>query len=302
MTPGPPVEPSREFFRSEYLTASAAALLAYLAVLAIAPVPILEAPLGAFVLLFAPGYAIAALLFPGRPAFPWPVSFAASAGLSVTFNVLLGLLPLARHAGLPPALFASTAFVLTLVALGVRLRGEEGADERIWQVATRALAMPGFSRRQRWGAYGLLAATAVALAFIVFLAGAHPNVHPGVALALSGPGGSLAALPSGGPVGSILAVWVTISNNATPQQFDLNVQSLNLSANPTQFRVVPWTLPLHLANATQSSDAFNLLPDQTYTLNLTFTYAFAGTYAISIYLADAGGTTLRSSAISVEIR
>ncbi|HEV2165598.1 MAG TPA: DUF1616 domain-containing protein [Thermoplasmata archaeon] len=302
MEPGPATEAAREFFRSGYLLASALTLLVYLGVLAIAPTPLLEAPLGLYLLLFAPGYALASLLFPGRISLPWPVYFAFSAGLSVSFNILLGLVPLARHAGLPPALFASAAFLVSLVALAVRLQSEGHGVDRLRKTASGALGMSGFSRGQRGGAYGLLAATAIVLAVIVFLAASHPNVHPGIALALTGPDGTVAALPAGGPIGGVLSVWVTITNNATAQQLVLEVQSLNLSTVQTQFHVVPWTLPLRLANATQSSDAFNLQPDQTYTLNLTFQYSYGGTYSVSVYLADATGTTLRTSAFSVAIR
>ncbi|HEV2429319.1 MAG TPA: DUF1616 domain-containing protein [Thermoplasmata archaeon] len=302
MEPRSSAEPTREFFRARYLLASAAALLVYLAVLAIVPTPWLEAPFGIFLLLLAPGYALASLLFPGASSLHWSIQVALTAGLSVTFNVLLGLLPLALHAGLPPAVFAGAAFILTLWALAVRLRAAEQGAEGLRTIASQAFGLSGFSRRERGGAYALLAATAVVLLLIAYLASTHPNVHPGIALALEGPGGAGTAIPSGGAVGEVLAVWVSITNNASAQPLVLKVQSVNLSAAPAPFHLVPWTQPLRLGNATQSSDAFNLLPDQTYTLNFTFTYTFAGTYAIALDLTDAAGTTLRTAEFSAVIR
>ncbi|HKS59884.1 MAG TPA: DUF1616 domain-containing protein [Thermoplasmata archaeon] len=293
--------PVPDFFRPDYLFLLAGLSLAFLIVSLVAPTPWLELPLGLVTLLIAPGYAVGSLLFRGRPNLPSPASLAIVVGLSVTLNGLLGIGTLEFHAGVPAPFFAGVAFLLSLLALGVRLQSVGPVSGHLRKLIEREFYLPGRTRRQRGATYTLLALIAVVLMVIVYLSLVHPNVHPAVALALAGVGGSVVTLPSEGQVGQVLDLWVTVTNNASAQQLLLVVQSVNESANPVKFNVIAWTLPLHLANATQSSDAFNLQPQQSYTLNLTFSYSYPGTYALSFYLSDSAGTTLRTSALSLQI-
>lgn len=290
-----------EFYRPEYLFVCAGLMIVYLAVVVIAPTPLLEVPLGIAALLFVPGYALGALLFPGRSHLPWSASFAIVTGLSVAGNLFVGLGALALHDGLPPPLFATTAAALSLVALAVRLRDAPQAAGRLRRAVAEIGRMPGFTVGERRAASGLLALTVATLVVIVYLSSVHPNVHPTVTLALEGPGGSVATIPTQGSVNSVMAVWVAVTNGGTTGQLLLSVQSVNLSASPTGFHLVPWSLPLPLANATQSSTAFNLPASQTYVLNLTFSYAYPGLYGIYLSLAETGGPTERTAALTVQI-
>lgn len=290
-----------DFYRPEYLFGCAAAMILYLGVAVIVPTPVLEAPLGLAELLFVPGYAVGAVLFPGRSHLPWSASLAIVAGLSVAINIFLGLGALRLHDGLPPPLFATVASALALVALWVRLRSDPVLATEARQRVADLGRMAGFTAGQRRGAFFLLAATAVVLVAIVYLSSVHPNVHPSETLALEGPGGSVATLPTTGSVRSVLAVWVSVTNGGAAQQLLLNVQSVNLSTNPAGYHLVPWSQPLALGNATQSSTAFNLLAAQTYVLNFTFSYSYPGVYAIYLTLSGAGGATARTAALTVQI-
>lgn len=303
MSAAEPDDGPTDFYRTEYLFACAVAMIVYLGAVVIVPTPLLEVPLGMAELLFIPGYAIGALLFPGRSHLPLAASFAIVAGLSVAINIFLGLGALALHGGLPAPFFATVAAALALLALAVRLRDAPMVAARLRRAVSVLSAMPGFTLGQRRMAFGLLAATAIALAAIVYLSAVHPNVHPAAALALEGPGGSVAALPTQGTVRSVLAVWVSVTSGGASQELQLALQSVNISANPTNgYHVIPWSLPLALGNATQSSTAFNLPASQTYVLNLTFSYSYPGEYAIYLTLADSGGATLRTAALTVQIQ
>lgn len=290
-----------DFYRPEVLLGCAALMVLYLGVVLIAPSPFLDVPLGLAELLFVPGYALGAMLFPGRSYLSWPASLAIVVGLSVSANLFLGLGALAFHSGLPAPFQATAAAALAFLALLVRPHEASSVPRPLRQALAELTALPGFTVGQRRVAFGLLGATAVALALIVVLAGAHPNVHPAIALALEGPGGSVASLPTNGSVHGLLAVWVSVANGGSAQQLLLSVQSVNLSSSPSTYHVVPWTLPLPLANATQSSTAFNLPASQTYVLNLTFTFGYPGLYAVYLTLADTQGTTLRTAALTIAI-
>lgn len=302
MPAGGTEEGPSDFYRPEYLFGCAALMILYLGVVVIVPTPVLQTPLGIAELLIVPGYAVGALVFPGRSQLPWAASFAIVVGLSVSVNIFLGLAALGFHAGLPAPLFATVASALALLALGVRLRQDPLVAGRFGQAVAELGRMPGFTVGQRRAAFGLLGLTTIVLVVIVYLSGVHPNVHPAVALALEGPGGSVASLPTSGAVNSVLAVWVSVTNGANAEQLLLSVQSVNLTSNPAGYHLVPWTLPLALGNATQSSTEFNLLAGQTYVLNLTFAFSYPGLYGVYLTVADTGGATLRTAALTIQIQ
>jgi hypothetical protein len=286
----------------------------------------LRVPLGLFVLLFAPGYGLAAVLFGTRTTLPWTVLFALSVAFSVVVNVLVGVGLLVASAGLPPTVFGLTA-IITL-ALGLFVVISEGFArssvarppstkvQTAWGLLVREFSLPGFSPGQRAIAYSLLLAIFIILGSLAYAASApNPTSHPDVVFAVTGPGGSAANLPrtgtiSGAGFSSPLTAYVTITNNATAQVFQLHVQS-SLSSSATGLQVrTPWSLPLNLSIAplTSGTEWFTFLPLQplqTLTLPVSFVFDQASAaqvpYLVHFILEQSNGVPIRSVGFSVTI-
>ncbi|MCI4365237.1 MAG: DUF1616 domain-containing protein [Thermoplasmata archaeon] len=291
-----------QFFRRSYLFLLTVLVAVYTAVVIVYPTPWVDLPLGLLTLLFVPGYAIGALAFGARPRWPWSLTFAVVVGLSVAFNVALGLILLALNVGLPAPTFAFVSLILVMVALlvWVATRPTE-TGSRFTNYLREELRLPGHSPSQRALGYALLLGIVLTLAMIVYIASIYPVPPSDLSLGLTGPGGISANLPQNGTINSTLALYIIVGNNATTQQLTLKVLSFIGAVAPNNYTSVNWTQPLLLGNGTVSSVPVNLTPSESLTVHFKFFFLSAGSYILTFVLADPSGHTLRSASWSIAI-
>jgi uncharacterized membrane protein len=291
------------FFRRGYLYLLTVLASIYLGVTLLAPTPWLELPLGLVTLFFTPGYAIGCVTFGARSRWPRSLEFALVVGWSVAWNVALGVVLLVLGFGLPAYALALLAWGLVFaVSLGWTVRPPDVPQGASPSPVAQVLGMSGYSRRQRAGAYVLLAGIVSVFLVILYLASVFPvNTGPALTLSIGGANGSTGTLPTGGPTNTTLEIWVSVQNNATVQEFTLAVQTATVGSSPTSYRSVAWSTPLRLANATQSEQTLNLTSSQATTVPVSFEYPIAGHYALAFLLYDSHGALVRSASWTVLI-
>ena len=318
----PPVAspPEARFYSYGYLAATAALMAVYALVSFFAPHSIIEIPLGLFALLFAPGYALAALLFARQPGLTWIVNLLIVVGLSVVFNVLVGIALLRVGPGLSTwsgALSDLGAALFGLIVFTVR----EAADTQAGPppAVTQDLAGPlralrqrlrlvGYSPGQRAAAVTLLALIVVVLGVIVYVAVAQPHEDLAVSFAMYGPAGTVDSLPSSGTNSSVLGVMLTVSNNGTAQGFQILVVSETVAFPHAPLTTIPWSQPLPLGRATESLLAFTLGGGKNTSMPISFELTSAGNstmsftlYTVSFTLESAAGTPIQSFQLPLNI-
>jgi len=307
MGPGPsaPGPELPQFFRRSILLVVLVLALIYVAVTFLIPTYILELPLGLVVLLFAPGYAIGALVLGPRPRFPWSLTLPLVVGLSVGVNVALGLLLLAAGWGLPATVFAIVSFVLVFSAFFFwPASAGPGAPSRFRPYLRNELSLPGHTPPQKALAYGLLVAIVFVLIAIIYFASVTPSETPQVTLGITGAGGTNLNLPPYGTTGQNLSIWVLIGNNGTYQSLTLVVESTLNNTTAIPYTTVNWTspsVPLPLGNYVKSSDSVLLSPGESVTLKVHFTFAKIGGYLLYFVLEDSSGTMLHESTWAMTI-
>ncbi|MGI0129428.1 MAG: DUF1616 domain-containing protein [Thermoplasmata archaeon] len=277
--------------------------LIYVGVVILTPGSRVRVPLGLVELLFAPGYALGAILFFRRPLLPVAAEFSVSVGLSVVFNVLVGLLLALVGAGVTIDLL--TVADAIPVAVGLIVKVVVSSDRTVTGVGgavARELRLPGVRPAYRPVIYVLLVAALVAFGGVVYLSVAQPPSAPGTSLALYGPDGTTATLPASLTVGEVGLVVVSISNGASNGSISLVVSAVLVGQNGSTLTPVSWAMPLALAPNTTSSLALTSLGyGQSNSQSVTFQFSQPGAYGLSFALRAAGGGPLRGATLSVTV-
>jgi hypothetical protein len=318
--------PGARFYSYGLLCVVVVLLAAYAVVSYVGPHSAVEVPLGLFALLFAPGYAVAAPLFVRQPGLPWTVNLPITVGLSVVINVFVGIALLEVGTGLSTIDTAAADLGIALVGLIAFIARESieapsGPSSTVTQdlsgplrALSQRLRWGGYSRGQRWVGATLLVLILVVFGFIVYVAVAEPHKVQAVSFAIYGPSGTVLSLPSNGTNTSVLAVVLTVTNNATPHGFQLAVLS-ELVAHPnTPPTTISWSQPLPLGRATESVLAFSLGAGRSTTLPVSFVLFAPGTtpevnsttlryslYTVSFTLESATGIQIRSLELPLNI-
>jgi uncharacterized membrane protein len=321
-SPSPP-----RFYSYGYLIVTAGLMAIYCLVTYFRPHSVVEIPLGLFALLFAPGYALAAPLFGRQPGLTWIVNLPITVALSVVFNVLVGIVLLRGGPGLRALDTAVVDLVATLFGLIVFTTREvldpapsppstvgEDLSGPLRVLGQRA-RMSGYSGGQRAVAVTLLVLILLVFGFIVYVAVAEPHKGLAVSLAMSGPGGTVASLPTNGTDSSVLTVVLTVSNGATAQVFEINVTS-ELTAHPNAVpTATTWAAPLSLGRATYSTTTLSFLGvGKNVTVPVSFVLTPAGTvkqspplngfyslYTVSFTLETTTGVAIQSLQLPLNI-
>ncbi|MGA8511183.1 MAG: DUF1616 domain-containing protein [Thermoplasmata archaeon] len=249
--------------------------------------------LGLFVVLVAPGYAVAALLFGRASRLPWTVHFALIVGLTVVIEASVGTLYYFGTPGGQPLnnVLGVMATALCLVATLVQTtRGEVQDLSPISEKFRRWTALPGFSSGQRVAAYSALTAILVIFGAIGVLSTVHPNGGPLLSIAVVGPDGTTTTLPTGGRTNQTLQVIVEVGNDGTPQSLNLTVSSA-LVGGAGGSSSIPWTMPLHLDSGTQSSVTVTLAGGASTMIPISFEFANPGGYSVTFTLQAPSGTS-----------
>ena len=266
-------------------------------------VPWLLIPFGLFVLFAAPGYGAAALLFGRRALSSLAMNLALIVGLSVLINVVVGTVLLVLEISPLAAILGAVDAALCTVATAVQFRRpwEAPLEQRILRVRT-AFELPGFSRPQRAAAYALFAGILLTFAAIGYLSSVPTGGSPDLSLAIVGPDGTTATLPTTGGVNTTISLTVDIGNNASAQSLLLSVSSVLVGQNATSLAAVPWTMPIHLAPNVTSSEVVSLSSDAHSTVGISFQFNASGDYRLLFSLSPTGSSAaLRSVALSLRI-
>ncbi len=266
-------------------------------------VPWLLIPFGLFVLFAAPGYAAAALLFGRRALSSLAMNLALIVGFSVLINVvvgtvllLLGISPLAAILGVVDAALCTVA-----TAVQFRRPWEAPLEQRILRLRT-AFELPGFSRPQRAAAYALLAGILVTFAAIGYLSTVPSGSNSDLSLAIVGPDGTTATLPTTGSVNTSISLTIDVGNNATAQSLVLSVSSVLVGQNATSLAAVPWTMPIQLAPNVTSSEVLSLSSGAHSSEGIVFQFSASGDYRLLFWLSATGSSApLRSVTLSLLI-
>ena len=246
----------------------------------------LTVPLGLLTLLVTPGYGLVAIAVGERPQWPWYFTTVVVVGLSVAFNVLIGLLLVHGDYGLLPLVLAiSSLFVLFLGGVAQFARADSTADARFVTMVRSELGLAGFTAAQRTAAYALLVAIVLVLAGLTYIASVNPREKSDVSLGITGPDGSSTTLPIGFPTMAPTTLVITVGNDNSAQAWILRISTnATLAGNPgvngtvpppfipppVANRSVPWTSPLYLANGIDSETALGVLTsNEVITLNVT---------------------------------
>ena len=300
---------TRRFYYPELLWGNAIAATAYLG-LALAPSGLtssvlapLQVVLGAYLLLFVPGYALGAWMFRRYGEMPRTAHLAIAVGLSAAFNIFAGLAYLAGGVALSPLGLGLPA---TLVAwLGAVLFWPSGhrvrASSELTSQLREAFALPGFTRTQRRVAFALLLAILVVLGETIYVATLTPNDHPSVTLAVTGPDGTAQSLPTAARSNQVYSVLVQIDNNLTHQALTLSLEVSPTNGSVANVTPVAWALPLSLRAGAASSTQVTMLPSATFTLNVTFLFVQDGSFAMDFTLSTVGGSPLRTVSMPITV-
>ncbi|MGA8275963.1 MAG: DUF1616 domain-containing protein [Thermoplasmata archaeon] len=290
-----------QFFRRSYLFLLTLLTGIYAVVVLIAPTPWVDLPLGLLTLLIVPGYAVGALAFGAKPRWPWSLTFALVVGLSVAFNVAMGLILLEFKLGLPAPAFAVVSLVLLLLATVVWIVTQPvESGSRFTAYLGEELRLPGHSPAQQAVGYALLLGIVLVIVLIIYIASIFPAPAAQLSFGITGPGGTSANLPPTGNVSQVLTIYIVIGNNATSQTLLLEVSSAVANSSPS-YTKVKWTQPLPLGNGTSSSEPLNLNASGSMTVHFRFSFLTRATYVLTFILATPSESALLSTSWSVDI-
>lgn len=297
----PDVRPT--IFREGGLIAVFLATLVYVGIVFLTPGSPVRVPFGYLELVFAPGYALGAVLFLRRPLIPPVAEFAVAVGLSVVFNVLIGLALALLGAGLAINWFLLAEIVVAALALAAKLLvGPSARVTGVGSALRREFRLPGVLPRYRRAVYVLFLASVVAIAAVVYLSVVQPSTPASTSLALSGPGGTVASLPTSLRVGEVGLVVVYVANGHSGAPIELVVTALFQGESPTSnLTAVPWSMPLTLSNGTVSSLPLGVGYGQTTTLNVTFAFGETGAFALDFDLEASGGSLLPPASLDLAV-
>lgn len=290
-------------FRESGLIVVFLATLVYVGIVFLTPGSPVRVPFGYFELVFAPGYALGALLFLRRPQIPPVAEFAVAVGLSVVYNVLVGLTLALLGVGLLIDWFLLAEIVVVALALAAKLlAGPSAGVTGAGSLLRREFRLPGVRPEYRRAVYVLFLATVVAIVAVVYLSVIQPPTSPSTSLALSGPGGTAASLPTSLRVGEVGLAVVFVANGHSGAPIELVVTALFQGESPTSnLTAVPWSLPLTLANGTVSSLPLGLAYGQTTTLNVTFAFGETGAFSLGFDLEASGGSLLPPASLNLAV-
>jgi uncharacterized membrane protein len=280
-------------------------------------------PLGLLTLLFTPGYGLLAIGVGERKRWPWYLTFILAVGLSVAFNVAVGLLLLEGHYGLIPLVLAVTAILVVFLGAVVQhTRARAPTDGTFVAAVGAELRLRDFSPAQRVMAYALVVAIIVVLGGLTYIASVNPKETKDVSFGVTGPDGTATSIPTRLNISTDVTLLVTVGNNATAQAWYLYVSAnATLSGNSSQDatvpppavpRAIPWVSPLPLLNGNYSETSLGTLaPNQVLTYSFSFNFtnvtlqanytgplrsSYFTNYTLSLELrAASGGPAVRSA-------
>jgi len=302
-----------QFYRRTYLFILTVLTGVYAVVAVVFPTPWVEVPLGLLTLLFVPGYALGALTFGAQPRWPWSLTFALTVGLSVAFNVAVGLVLLEFNLGLPAPVFAFVALILLMgatLAWVAKQPAESGS--RFTAVVAEELRLPGHSSAQRAVGYALVVGIVLVLVLIIYFASIFPAPTPNLSLALVGPGGTVNNLTRNGTIGNLSSgptyIIDVLVNDSTAQTLNLTLNA-SPNGNATAFtKGPPLTSLLDLAGPTTSSVRLVIGANGTAFQKVHFFFTApvpVGTavihWVLTFVLSGAGGKALRSASWEMTI-
>ena len=291
-------------YDAKLLFAAAAVCIVYLVVELLVGGPA-QVLLGLFVILIAPGYGVAALLFGRGSRFPWGVQVAVIVCLGVVTEASIGVLYfVGAHGTLTLSLLIGVlGYSLCIVASVVQLRrGRLRPLSKVWERIRRAFALPGFTAGQRVAAFALLAAILMTFGTIGYLSTVHPEVQPLLSIAVLGPDGTTTTLPTVVSANQTAAVIVEVGNDGTAQTLNLTVLSELTSSSGSPESIIPWTMPLRLGPAIQSSTAISLAAGASNETTITFAFATPGAYSVTFTLQAPGQSPAVDTVLSETVR
>lgn len=293
-------------FRESGLIVAFLVTLVDVGVVVLAPGSLFRIPLGVFELLFAPGYALGAILFVRRPLLPTPAEFSVAVGLSVVFNVLVGLLLALYGGGLSAAWLAAGDAAVVSVGLVVKVAStDDPAVAGVGAAVARELRLPGIRPSYRPVVYALLVATLVAFGGVVYLGVAQPPAAVPTSLALFGPDGTTATLPTNLTVGEVGLVGVSIVDGDSNGSILLAVSAALANYTTTTFTPVPWSMPLALARNTTSDLSLSIGYGGSTSLNVTFEFSQPSPpgdyYALTFSVQGVGGALLQKATLGLSV-
>ncbi len=294
---------SPTIFRESGLVVVFGLTVLYVAVVLLAPGSVLQIPLGVLELLFAPGYAIAAMVFVRRPLLPPAAEFSVSVGLSVVFNVLIGLLLVLFGAGVEINYLALADVAATLAGLAVyAARGTSPGTHSLSSAIRRELALPSVRPSLRPAVYALLIATLVAFSAVVYVGVSQTSSPPPTSLALLGPTGTTSSVPTALVVGQVGLVMVQVQDGYSPGALGLTAAAALVGVVPHNTST-PWSLPLTLYPGTTSTLALTVTYGGETTVNVTFEFPQPGNYTLTFSLGPmAGGPPLLGTGMGLTVQ
>jgi uncharacterized membrane protein len=309
-----PTAPVVSYYTRTYLVTTAVLVVAYTVLVLFHGPVLVQTALGLFAFFVAPGYGLCAALLGRGTTVPPMAFFAIVIGLSVVVNVLVGVILLVFGDGLPAQILGavdSTVVIFGAVVFEFE-RPISGPAPAIKAPAPgptprspllRSILVPaGYSSGQRAVAYAILVATIAVFGYLAYISTVHPTDQPDVNLGVYGPGGNTNSLPASAAVGQVVAVNVSIGNNASTLAVNLVVQSyLNSTGPPANFTSTPWSGALALGPGVESEDSLQLPADAAVSLLLHFHFDQSGGYIVSISLDLPSGQPLRSVAFPIMI-
>jgi uncharacterized membrane protein len=241
-------------------------------------------PLGLLTLLFTPGYGIVAIVVGERKRWPWYLTTIVVVGLSVAFNVVIGLLLVDGRFGILPLVVAIAALILLFLGCVAQFaRTASATDNRFAALVRSEVGLAGFSPAQRIAGYAILIAIVVVIGGLVYVASVNPKEKPDVSFGVTGPEGSSTNLPIGFPTNTSTIFVVDIGNNASYQAWTLQVWSNATKAGnssetpfipaPVANQTIPWSVPLYLGDGTVSNTSLGTLtPNQRLSFNVSLQF------------------------------
>ncbi len=268
----------------------------------------LTVPLGLLTLFFTPGYGLVAIGVGERRRWPWYLTAVVVVGLSVGFNIAIGLLLLVGHYGLLPLLLAISALVLLFLgAVAQFSRSGEATDHGFVSMVRSDLGLRGYTPAQRGAAYALIVAILIVIAGMAYIASVNPREKSDVSFGITGPQGTIVGLPIALNTKVAATFVVNVGNNGTAQAWTLyvsaNATAAEANGKPFNFtppvpQFVAWNSPLVLANGNFSNTSLGVLaPNEALSFNVTvqFNTTLSGTvgsttnYTVTFELLPAGG-------------
>ena len=294
-----------QFFRRSYLFLLTILTGIYAVVAVTLPTPWVDLPLGLLTLLFVPGYALGALVFGAKPRWPWSLTFSIVVGLSVAFNVALGLLFLELDWGLPAAGFAFVALVLLMAASIVWVATQPvETGSRFTRYLGEELRLPGHAPAQQAVGYALLLGIILVVVLIVFIASIFPAPPANLSFGITGPGGNASNLITNGTTalsnksGPVYTLYLQIQNDAVGQKYIVTFLASIVNTSTAHPSYVNWstlTTAIDLQGPTQSNLTLNLTASETLTQKIHFFFSDSGDWTLAFTLSTLTGQVQRSA-------